>query len=242
MTGVQREVCVDSVTGLHRAVAGGADRIEICSALSIGGLTPSPGLIEAAAKVAIPVRAMIRPRSGDFVFVADETTQMLADIEAVLDAGLAGVVLGASTMQGDLDIDVLKQLRDKAGTMGATLHRVIDLVTDIPCAIEHAVSLGFDTILSSGGALTALAGIKTLSDMVLIENSRIEIMPGSGVNDENAETILGATDANWLHSSCSIQVSMPPELTELGFCPAQLNQTDVEKTKALAAICHGFST
>ena len=107
---VHIEVCIDDVLSLKACTKGDADRIELCSALDLGGLTPSPGLIAAASKVAVPSRAMIRPRAGDFCFTEEEAEVMLADIAAVRAAGLAGVVLGATTAENDLDRALLTRL------------------------------------------------------------------------------------------------------------------------------------
>ena len=104
------EVCVDTPEGFEAAVAGGADRIELCAALDLGGLTPSPGLMALAAKASTPVYAMIRPRAGDFVFGLGDEAAMLGDIDAVRSAGLAGVVIGANLADGRLDVALLERL------------------------------------------------------------------------------------------------------------------------------------
>ncbi|MEE9428911.1 MAG: copper homeostasis protein CutC [Paracoccaceae bacterium] len=241
MTGARLEVCVDTIAGFHAAVAGGADRVELCAALDLGGLTPTPGLIAAARGLAIPVRCMIRPRAGDFCFSRAEVDQMKADIDAVNAAGLAGIVLGAATPGGQLDVAVLQELRNHANQLGATLHRVIDTVPDRLTLVETAVTLGFDTVLSSGGAGRAIDACPALGDMVKVANGRLDIMPGSGVGAENGLEILRATGAKWLHSSCSAGVKMPSKLVEKGFCPVSMAQTNTGKTSALADICHGFS-
>ena len=158
MARVLVEVCLDSAEGLAEAVAGGADRIELCAALAVGGLTPSAGLMQAAARCPVPVLAMIRPRAGDFVFSPAEVAIMLADIAAARAAGLAGVVLGASLPGGRLDRAILARLTDAASGLDLTLHRAFDLVPDIAPAIELAADLGFRRILTSGQAATAAEG------------------------------------------------------------------------------------
>ncbi|MEE9387610.1 MAG: copper homeostasis protein CutC [Paracoccaceae bacterium] len=238
--GVKLEVCVDTVAGLHAAIAGGADRIELCAALDIGGLTPSPGLIAAASGAAIPVRAMIRPRAGDFCFDPAEFAQMKCEIDAVRDAGLDGVVLGIATPNGGLDVAAMAELRRYADTLHASLHRVIDTVTDMNDAVEAAVEVGFDTILTSGGAKRAAQGCDRLAEMVGAASGRLCIMPGSGVTRENCVQIVQATGADWVHSSCSAAVTMPDHLVDMGFCSAQMMQTSRAKTQELADMCHGF--
>ena len=130
MRRVLLEVCIDSAQGLAAAIEGGADRIELCSALPLGGLTPSPGFMAFAARAPIPSYAMIRPRAGNFVFSKAEIDMMRGDIDAARAAGLAGVVLGANLESGALDEAGLWKLKEHAAGMGTTLHRAIDLVPD----------------------------------------------------------------------------------------------------------------
>src|SRR5450830_141894 len=146
------EVCVDNAVGLAAALTGGADRIELCSALDTGGLTPSFGLLRAASASPVPVVAMIRPRGGDFCFDEAEIQLMLDDIDAVAAAGLHGVVLGASLPDGQLDHRTLERLVHRAAAHGlhCTLHRAIDLCPDLEQATVLAIALGFGRILTSG--------------------------------------------------------------------------------------------
>src|SRR5579863_4113696 len=136
------EIAVDSVTGLDNALRGGAQRIELCAALDIGGLTPSIGLMAVAAEAPVPVYAMIRPRAGSFVFDSREEEVMLADIHAARSVGLAGVVLGANLADNRLDTALLARLIAAAEEIGVTLHRAFDLVPDMDAALEQAVELG----------------------------------------------------------------------------------------------------
>jgi copper homeostasis protein len=158
------EVCVDTAEGLEAAIAGGADRIELCSSLGEGGLTPSAGLMALAGRQGVPVRAMIRPRAGDFTFDAAEVAVMCGDIRAARDAGLAGVVIGALDAAGALDRAVLEGLMAAASGMGVTLHRAVDLLPSPREAVEVARALGIDTILTSGGALKAPEGSDEIGD------------------------------------------------------------------------------
>src|SRR5690606_28852103 len=131
MSRILLEVCVADAESLDAAITGGADRIELCSALEVGGLTPSPGLMRLAAAAPLPVYAMIRPRSGVFAFGSRETQIMLDDIATVREAGLAGVVLGASWPDGRLDADLLAKFTQASAGLGKTLHRAFDLVPDL---------------------------------------------------------------------------------------------------------------
>ncbi|PKR90445.1 copper homeostasis protein CutC [Pleomorphomonas diazotrophica] len=232
---IRLEVCIDDVLSLDACAKGGADRIELCSALDLGGLTPSPGLIAAAAKSPLPSRAMIRPRAGDFHFAEAEVEVMLADIATVRNAGLAGVVLGAMTAENELDVAVLARLVDAAGSLGKTLHRAIDLLPDPVAAVDLAVHLGFDCILTSGGELTAEAGVPVIAAMVERAAGRIDIMAGSGVRPENAAIIHRETGVHWLHSSCGRAEANADDVRHFGFGPAERRFADADRIRALKA-------
>jgi copper homeostasis protein CutC len=237
------EVCVEDVVGLRAAVEGGANRIELCAALPLGGITASPALIRAGAGVSIPVHALIRPRANDFVYDADETDLMATDIREALGAGLAGVVIGASRPDGTLDASLLAMLigvaREAAARRGSsaslTLHRAFDLCPDPTAALEVAVSLGFDQILTSGGAATAVEGRAVLAELVRQARGRIKILAGSGIGPDNVASIL-ATGVDEIHASC--QTPRPqtnPKAIELGFDEAQPKQTSAQRVAALAS-------
>jgi copper homeostasis protein len=230
--GVTLEVCVDTAEGLAEAVAGGADRIELCAALAVGGLTPSVGLMALAARCGVPVVAMIRPRAGDFVWSEAEVAVMEVEIAAVRSAGLAGVVLGASLPDGRLDVSVLRRLVAAAAGMEIVLHRCIDLTPDMVAALEEAVALGFRRILTSGGEVTAEAGAVRITAMVTRAAGRIAIMPGSGVSPANAAMLrgLGITD---IHASCSDAIPASGRVVEMGFSPAVRRQTAADQVRAL---------
>lgn len=230
------EVCVDSPEGLHAAVAGGADRIELCAALSEGGLTPSPGLMQMAAGCGVPVMAMIRPRAGDFCYTAAEIAVMRAEIRAVRAAGLAGVVLGASREDGRLDAGALGALLAEAAGLDATLHRAIDLCPDLRGAVDLAIGLGFRRILTSGGAECASKGAGQLSWMMARAGDACIIMPGAGIS---AETLadLRHLPLREVHASCSLAHGAGGPAARLGFAPAR--RTDPGAVAALKAALAG---
>jgi copper homeostasis protein len=230
---VKLEVCVADPQSLAAAVEGGADRIELCSALELGGLTPLPGLIALAANAPMPVYALIRPRSGDFVFDAHDLDAMLRDIDAVGSAGLAGVVLGASRPDGRLDSVMLSRLVHHAAGLGLTLHRAIDLVPDFVEATELAVSLGFERILSSGGAPTALQGVDNLSQIHATAANRLKLMAGGGVRPENVQELLAAVPVDEVHSSCAgTPVKSSPAAVRLGFADETRRHSDAAVVRA----------
>ena len=143
------EVCVDSVESAVAAKEGGAERLELCAALVIGGISPTPALYEAVKKrVDTPVRAMVRPRFGDFLYTPAEKEVMLAETRAWRDAGVEGVVTGALLADGRLDAQFLAEFMGASRGMKRTLHRAFDLCVDPFAALEEAVALGFDTILT----------------------------------------------------------------------------------------------
>lgn len=231
------EICVDDPEGLAAALESGADRIELCSSLDSGGLTPTAGLIAQAALAPVPVYAMIRPRAGNFYFSALETEAMLQEIDAMCKAGLAGVVLGASTQDNRLDITLLQRLTARAEGMGLTLHRAFDLVPDPFEALEQAIDLGFERILTSGQQLKAIDGVDLLQQLVQRAAGRISIMPGSGVNAENTQKILQATGVHEIHSSGRVSQPNPDvKSVEFGFALPLSSQTSAENIRKIKDI------
>lgn len=199
---VNLEVCVDTIEGVAAAQAGGAARVELCAALSEGGLTPSFGLMREAARFDVPCYAMIRPRAGLFHYSQAEVAVMIADVEAAKDAGLAGVVIGAQDATGALDADVLGWLMDVG--LPATLHRVIDVVPDWRAAIDVGVQVGIERVLTSGGAARAMDGAERLAQMVAYADGRLSVMAGSGVTAENVAALVAQTGVSEVHASCSV--------------------------------------
>lgn len=226
------EVCIDSAEGLAQAVVGGADRIELCAALVLGGLTPPAGLIELAARCGVPVVAMIRPRAGDFVWSEVEVGMMEAEIATVRSAGMHGVVLGASQPDGRLDLPVLRRLVAASQGLELVLHRCIDLTPDMDVALEEAVALGFHRILTSGGETTAEAGAARIAALVRQAAGRITVMPGSGVTPGNAAMLKGL-GIHEIHASCSASTPVTGRAVEMGFAPPLRRQTDADAVRAL---------
>lgn len=229
---VMLEICVDDIAGIYAALRGGADRLELCAALDLGGLTPSMGMIRHAVATGLPIFVMIRPRAGDFVWSPDEIAAMQADIEAARVAGAAGVVLGANRPDGKLDADVLGLLIGRAGGMGLTLHRSFDVVPDQFDALETAIDLGFERILTSGGARTAIEGVVQLQALMDHARGRISIMPGSGIAAETISS-LEHLPLKEVHASCrSVTVGSGKQVA-LGFAPAVSQKADVSRIRAL---------
>lgn len=233
MTRITLEICVDDAAGIHAAATGGADRIELCAALALGGLTPPAGLVALAAASGLPAMAMIRPRAGDFVWSADERRAMRAEIAAMRAAGLAGVVIGASLPDGRLDGEMLAELVDAARGLDITLHRAIDLTPDPVQAMRQVAGLGIRRVLSSGGAQTAAAGLDRLAAMARAA-PEVVVMPGGGVSAANAALFAGLPLRD-IHASCSVPIPAPalPQVAAFGFQPAGARATDATLTRAL---------
>ncbi len=179
------EVCVDSLASARAAIQGGADRLELCSALAVGGLTPYAALLrQIRAESAIPVRCLMRPRPGDFLYTAEEVELLGAQIAVLKEAGADGFVIGCLDADGDLDTEATGRLVRAAGSSGLTLHRAIDVSRDPLETYRAAAALGMDTVLTSGAAASCLEGQAVLAAL-LAERDRSggpEVLIGAGVN------------------------------------------------------------
>ncbi|MFN0213850.1 MAG: copper homeostasis protein CutC [Saprospiraceae bacterium] len=194
------EVCAVNIQSALAAQKAGAHRIELCSALDVGGLTPSLGLIRAAVRALdIPVHVLIRPREGDFCYSDLELGIMLEDIRICKEAGAAGVVVGALTEEDLLDLPKMKAMKAAAWNMDITCHRAFDYSKDAIKALEQLVELGFVRVLSSGQADSAFEGRFLLQKLVQQSNGRIAVMPGAGINAENIKAIVEVSGAKDFH-------------------------------------------
>ena len=179
------EVCVDSYASAMAAIAGGADRLELCSALSVGGLTPSAALLKQIRRVShVPVRCLMRPRGGDFLYTSEEIEQMAMEMAALRDAGADGFVIGCLTADGELDGKAMEPLLREASGMGLTLHRCIDVSRNLEDTYRKAAYLGFDTVLTSGGAGKCLDGMETIGRLLQLRDTENgpEVLIGAGIN------------------------------------------------------------
>lgn len=234
------EVCVDGPAGLIAAAEGGADRIELCSALALCGLTPSAALLDMAVQMDMPTVAMIRPRPGDFVWTAAEVDFMRREIDAMQEIGAIGVVLGASCPDGRLDEGVLRRLLEGVDDeREAVLHRAFDLAPDPIEALETAVGLGFDRILTSGGAVRAVDAARLLALLVDRARGRITILPGGGITPANVGALLAAVPVTEVHASCARAIPQMPQAAALGFTAAERRETDAGIVRALGAALRG---
>ncbi len=193
------EACVDSLSQALRAEQQGADRIELCADLSVGGLTPSQDLIKSAqAQLSIPIMVMIRPRAGDFCYSTEEIEQMLASIAFCKTVGVAGVVFGVTDVDNNLDISAIAQLTAAAAPLLVTIHKAIDSVNNPLQDLKKLLAIdGIQRVLTSGAADAAEQGQATLRQMLELAGDRITILAAGKVTDENREqlhTKIGAKE------------------------------------------------
>lgn len=179
------EVCANSLESALIAERAGADRIELCSELAVGGITPSYGLLKAVREqISIPVHVLIRPRSGDFTYTDKEFDIMLINIALCVDLGFDGIVSGVLLRDFTLDVERTRKLKAASGDLKFTFHRAFDWVMDPMDTLKQLEDLGVDYILSSGQQKSAPQGIDLLT-VLLAKASTIQILPGSGINSHN---------------------------------------------------------
>lgn len=195
------EVCCGDLQSVRAAIEGSAHRVELCEALELDGLTPSEAMMESAIGMGIPVQVLIRVREGDFVYSKDEICKMRNDIRLARKLGAAGVVIGALMPDGSIDEEAIRCMMDEAEGLSVTFHRAFDVCREPEEALEKIISLGCHRLLTSGQATTAEQGIPMLKKLVEQADGRIIIMPGAGVNPQNASRILEETGALEIHGS-----------------------------------------
>jgi len=179
------EICVDSLTSARHAIAGGADRLELCSGLAVGGLTPYTALLRQIREESdIPVRCLMRPRAGDFLYTPEELELLRRQISELKDSGADGFVIGCLTPEGTLDKAAMKPLLEACGGSGVTLHRCIDVSADLERTYLDAMELGIDTVLTSGGASSCLGGTESIGRLIALRETvgGPEVLIGAGVN------------------------------------------------------------
>jgi len=195
------EITVESLDTALAAERGGADRIELCSDLTHGGLTPSVAAMRKLhEELEIPVFPIIRPRAGDFLYTEDEFAAMKRDISIVRDLGMDGVVFGILRADRSVDVERTTELVQWARPLEVTFHRAFDQCPDLPVALEDVMATGATRILTAGGGTTALQGLETLQKLVKTASARLVIMPGGGLDAANIARIVAETHAREFHS------------------------------------------
>ena len=202
---IKIEICTGSVESVIAAENGGADRVELCSDLFEGGLTPSVGtFLLAKEKTDIPINVMIRPRGGDFCYSDIEFEVMRRDALFFKENGADALVFGILTPDGDVDIERTRELIDIARPLPVTFHRAFDMTRDAFSSLDKLISLGVDRVLTSGLESSALEGAYTLKRLVAASGNKIIIMPGSGINERNFERIKNIVGAREYHMGLSV--------------------------------------
>ncbi len=243
------EACVDSYASCINAAKAGADRLELCSHLVIGGTTPSPIVFKQVQRETdVKINVLIRPRFGDFLYTEDEMELMCEEIKIFRDLGANGVVIGALTPEGDLDIEKMKRMMACAGDMDVTLHRAFDMTRDPLKTLEQAIELGCKTILTSGQQSDVVAGKELLKEVYEKAAGRIDIMAGCGVKKWNIQEIhdytgikvfhttgrKGALDSGMIYRKKEVAMGLP-SLSEY-----EIWQTDENEFRECAEIVHSF--
>ena len=243
------EACVDSYASCVAAYRGGADRLELCAHLVIGGTTPSAALFRQVQRdIPVKTNVLIRPRFGDFLYTEAELEQMCEEIQMFRGLGANGVVIGALTPDGDLDLRAMQRMLDCAAGMEVTLHRAFDMTRDSMRTLEDAIALGCRTILTSGQEKNALVGAPLLRQLHEAAAGRIDIMAGCGVKKENIREIYelsgittfhttarsGVIDSGMRYRKQTVSMGLP-SLSEY-----ELWQTDEDELRACAQIVHGL--
>lgn len=223
------EICVDSIESAVTAEENGAERLELCSDLVIGGTTPNVGLLERVLDCCSkPVRVMIRPRFGDFLYSEEELEQMKRDIFTAKRLGASGVVLGLLNADGTIDVDRTKYFIKMARPMEVTFHRAFDLSRDLSESLQILISLGVDTILTSGGKNRAVDALDTLKILKQQAAGRIEILCGAGIGPSNVDLFLSA-GLDHLHLSAKKVVQSGMEYRKKGVSMGSSEMSEYER-------------
>jgi copper homeostasis protein len=196
------ELCAESIQACLAAREGGADRIELCTALSEGGLTPSHGLTRAAVlRSGLPVHVLLRPRGGDFLYTDDEFALMREDLLHARTLGASGFVLGILRTDGTVDMERTRELVDLAAPLEITFHRAFDYTVSLDQALEDVIATGCRRVLTSGGERDVLSGANRLARLVELAAGRIEIAAGGGLRIKDAAALAHTTRASHFHGS-----------------------------------------
>lgn len=196
------EIAIDAQADALGAVEAGADRLEVCDRLDLGGLTPPMDLVRLlASRTNVPLFVMIRPRGGDFIYTDDEIRLMGHQMQEAAQAGAHGLVYGLLTSTGSMDLERTADLLQWAGTLPVTVHRAFDRCADLVSTADALAKLGIKRILTSGGKASAEEGADVLQELQRTVGRRIGILPGGGVRPSNIGRLLAHIGANEIHSA-----------------------------------------
>lgn len=204
------EVCVDSLESAMAAERGGASRVELCSSLLEGGITPSAGLIATVRqKISIGLHVMIRPRAGDFSYTAEEIGIMGRDVLMAKQLGAQGVVFGILDLDANVDIEKTRHLVDLARPLATTFHRAFDMAADLRRSLDQVVEAGANRILTSGGAQTAVEGAVTIRGLVEGADGRVIVMACGKIDERNVKDVLEKTGVREIHVGLRTPAASP---------------------------------
>ena len=204
------EICVETLEAALAAELGGADRIELCQELSVGGVTPSAELMrEVRANVDIPVFAMIRPRCGDFCYTAEEFELMVRDLGTAKESGMNGAVLGILRSDRGVDVERTRALVELARPWPVTFHRAFDETPDLRAALDEVMATGAARVLTSGGKPSAEQGAAEIAALVDGGGGKITVVCGGGINSSNLEHVVQRTSAREFHTGLSSVLAYP---------------------------------
>lgn len=224
------ELCIDSVESALAAERGGAARVELCSSLLEGGITPGPGLISTVrSRIAIGLYVMVRPRGGDFCYTDLEFEAMQEDIRHARHLGADGIVLGVLQSNGKVDIHRTRSLVELAHPLPVTFHRAIDMTPSPVDAVEDVVATGAVRILTSGGMPNASQGLSQIARMVETAHGRITIMPGGGIRPHNLAAIAEATGAREFHTSARSSAPSPMTFRKPGMSMGEIPEREYQR-------------
>lgn len=236
LCGVKIEICAASVEALKGAHELRVDRVEICSCLEQGGLTPSSGFVEYSLELGLNTHVLIRPRSGGFVYTEEEQYLMLREVDFLAKLGVQGIVIGALHDTLRIDRSMLQKVRS-AWSGELTFHRAFDDLVEWHGEMDWLVEIGVDRVLSSGLATSVTNGIPTLSEMVQYAKGRMDIMAGGGINLANLWSIQGQVKPDAIHFSATTKERIDPSSV---FSEERL-VFDVNKATKLVEMCRNFS-
>lgn len=239
------EICIESVDDAKAAA--GADRLELCQALAVGGLTPSAGVQkEVRSATSLPVMTMIRPRPSGFCYSTSEFSVMRRDVDSAIELGANGVVFGVLTESANIDssrtAELIRQVRGAGRPVDIVFHRAFDFTPDPFEALEQLIDLGVTRLLTSGQNPTALGGSSVIRELIVRAKGRIEIVPGSGIRPENVRQVISQTGCTQVHASLRAEVSDPTlgsrsiQLGAAGSCDPKFTATDARLVRSLLEV------
>ncbi len=228
------EVCVDAVVSAVAAERGGAERIELCSDLFEGGVTPSAGLIEAVrASISIGLHVLVRPRPGDFCYTDDEFRVIRRDIEIARNLRADGVALGVLKTDGAVDVARTRELVELARPLSVTFHRGFDMSADLLRSLEEVCTAGVDRVLTSGGEPDCSQGAEMINRLVDTARDRIVIMAGGGIRPHNASTLIERTHVHEIHVGLGSHVASPMEFRNARISMGKAQGREYERTQVM---------